>query len=190
MLRPGFPRLSHPEVAHAIPSVGFIAQVYRRVRLLVSPTIVGVQLTDQQRTAQAPLSGSGGGGSIQSWSASPATLGSTLTIGRLRMPFNTRIEDWLQVIRGEFHETPDLRVTLDQAETRWDLDHKECGTDPGNVRGRRVPPAFSRRIVLSPTAASFGPAHTCGLQAFNRVSNNRSVEPLIRTYLKGWAVTP
>ena len=55
MLRPGFPRLSHPEVAHAIPSVGFIAQMYRRVRLLVSPTTVGVQLTDQQRTAQAPL---------------------------------------------------------------------------------------------------------------------------------------
>ena len=54
MLRPGFPRLSHPEAAHAIPSVGFMAQVYRRVRLLVSPTIVGVQLTDQQRTAQAP----------------------------------------------------------------------------------------------------------------------------------------
>ena len=32
-----------------------MAQVYRRVRLLVSPTIVGVQLTDQQRTAQAPI---------------------------------------------------------------------------------------------------------------------------------------
>ena len=43
MLRPGFPRLSHPEVAHAIPSVGFMAQVYRRVRLLVSPSIVGMQ---------------------------------------------------------------------------------------------------------------------------------------------------
>ena len=55
MFRPGFPRLSHPEVAHAIPSVGFIAQVYRRVRLLVSLTTVGVQLTDQQRTAQAPM---------------------------------------------------------------------------------------------------------------------------------------
>ena len=54
MFTPGFPRLSHPEVAHAIPSVGFIAQVYRRVRLLVSLTTVGVQLTDQQRTAQAP----------------------------------------------------------------------------------------------------------------------------------------
>ena len=69
MLRPGFPRLSHPEVAHAIPSVGFMAQVYRRVRLLVSPTIVGVQLTDQQRTAQAPkrrrwtVAGTSGSGS-------------------------------------------------------------------------------------------------------------------------------
>ena len=61
MLRPGFPRLSHPEVAHAIPSVGFMAQVYRRVRLLVSPTIVGVQLTDQQRTAQAPRERQPGG---------------------------------------------------------------------------------------------------------------------------------
>ena len=29
MLRPGFPRLSHPGVAHAIPSIAFIAQVYR-----------------------------------------------------------------------------------------------------------------------------------------------------------------
>ena len=29
MLRPGFPRLSHPGLAHAIPSIAFIAQVYR-----------------------------------------------------------------------------------------------------------------------------------------------------------------
>ena len=55
MLRSGFPRLSHPEVAHAIPSVGFMAQVYRRVRLLVSPTIVGVQLTDQQANGASTL---------------------------------------------------------------------------------------------------------------------------------------
>ena len=53
MLRPGFPRLSHPEVAHAIPSVGFIAQVYRRVSLLVSPTISEVKVTDPQRPVQA-----------------------------------------------------------------------------------------------------------------------------------------
>ena len=41
-------------VAHAIPSIAFIGPVYRRARLLVSPTIPGVQLTDQQRPTQAP----------------------------------------------------------------------------------------------------------------------------------------
>ena len=54
MLRPGFPRLSHAGVAHAIPSIAFIGPVYRRARLLVFPTIFGVQLTDQQRPTQAP----------------------------------------------------------------------------------------------------------------------------------------
>ena len=54
MLRPGFPRLSHAGVAHAIPSIAFIGPVYRRARLLVSPTISGVQLTDQQQPTQAP----------------------------------------------------------------------------------------------------------------------------------------
>ena len=54
MLRPGFPRLSHAGVAHAIPSIAFIGPVYRRARLLVSPTIFGVQLIDQQRPTQAP----------------------------------------------------------------------------------------------------------------------------------------
>ena len=53
MLRPGFPRLSHAGVAHAISSIAFIAPVYRRARLLVSPTISGVQVTDQQRPTQA-----------------------------------------------------------------------------------------------------------------------------------------
>ena len=32
MLRPAFPRLSHPGAAHAIPSIAFIAQVYRGAR--------------------------------------------------------------------------------------------------------------------------------------------------------------
>ena len=54
MLRPGFPRLSHPGVAHAIPSIAFIAQVYRG-EPVVSSTISEVRLTDQQRPAQAPL---------------------------------------------------------------------------------------------------------------------------------------
>ena len=59
MLRPGFPRLSHAGVAHAIPSIAFIGPVYRRARLLVSPTISGVQLTDQQQPTQAPSIRSG-----------------------------------------------------------------------------------------------------------------------------------
>ena len=29
MLRSGLPRLSHPDMRHAIPSIAFIAQVYR-----------------------------------------------------------------------------------------------------------------------------------------------------------------
>ena len=44
MFRPGFPRLSHPGLAHATPSTGFIAKVYRGAG----------KLTDQQRAAQAP----------------------------------------------------------------------------------------------------------------------------------------
>ena len=82
MLRPGFPRLSHPEVAHAIPSVGFMAQVYRRVRLLVSPTIVGVQLTDQQRTAQAPRDAWGDvWRAVSSWHTLSALLLTAALIG-------------------------------------------------------------------------------------------------------------
>ena len=44
MFRPGFPRLSHPGLAHATPSTGFMAQVYRGAG----------KLTDQQRAEQAP----------------------------------------------------------------------------------------------------------------------------------------
>ena len=45
MLRPCFPRLSHPGVAHAAPSTGFMAKVYRGAW----------KLTDQQRAEQAPF---------------------------------------------------------------------------------------------------------------------------------------
>ena len=55
MLRPGFPRLSHPGLAHAIPSIAFIAQVYRGPKPVVSPTSSEVKVTDQQRPAQAPV---------------------------------------------------------------------------------------------------------------------------------------
>ena len=44
MFRPGFPRLSHPGLAHAAPSTGFIAKAYRGAG----------KLTDQQRAEQAP----------------------------------------------------------------------------------------------------------------------------------------
>ena len=53
MLRPGFPRLSHPGVAHAIPSIAFIAQVYGGAGPVLSSTTSEV-MTDQQRPAQAP----------------------------------------------------------------------------------------------------------------------------------------
>ena len=39
MLRPGFPLLSHPGVAHAIPSIASIPQVYRAAKPRGSPPI-------------------------------------------------------------------------------------------------------------------------------------------------------
>lgn len=36
--------------------------------------------------------------------------------------YSARVTDWLQVIRGEFEEFPDLRVTLEQARRRWTID--------------------------------------------------------------------
>ena len=32
------------------------------------------------------------------------------------------LDDWIQVIRSEFNEIPDLEVTLDEAQSLWDLD--------------------------------------------------------------------
>ena len=51
MFRPGFPRLSHPGLAHAAPSTGFMAKVYRGAG----------KLTDQQRAEQAPVVAALGG---------------------------------------------------------------------------------------------------------------------------------
>jgi hypothetical protein len=36
-------------------------------------------------------------------------------------PFSGRLSDWLQVIRFEFSEHPDLAVTAEQARERWPL---------------------------------------------------------------------
>ena len=41
------------------------------------------------------------------------------------MPFGTRLDHWLQLIRGEFQEVPDLRVTLEQAEVVWSLEPRD-----------------------------------------------------------------
>ena len=54
MLRPSFPRLSHPRLAQAIPSIACIAQVVPGGNQRFSPKISEVKATDQQRPAQAP----------------------------------------------------------------------------------------------------------------------------------------
>ncbi len=41
------------------------------------------------------------------------------------MPVGTRLDHWLQLIRGEFQEVPDLRVTLDQAAVLWNLEPRD-----------------------------------------------------------------
>ncbi len=41
------------------------------------------------------------------------------------MPFGTRLEDSLQLIRGEFREVAGLRITLEQAEGRWNLEPRD-----------------------------------------------------------------
>lgn len=41
------------------------------------------------------------------------------------MPVGTRLDHWLQLIRGEFQEVPDLRVTLEQAAVLWNLEPRD-----------------------------------------------------------------
>ncbi len=41
------------------------------------------------------------------------------------MPFGTRLEDSLQLIRGEFREVAGLRINLEQAEGRWNLEPRD-----------------------------------------------------------------
>ncbi len=42
-----------------------------------------------------------------------------------KTPVGTQLDDWLQLIRGEFQEVPDLRVTLEQAAGLWNLEPRE-----------------------------------------------------------------
>jgi hypothetical protein len=41
------------------------------------------------------------------------------------MPLSTRLDDSLQLIRSEFREVADLRITLEQAEGRWNLEPRD-----------------------------------------------------------------
>ena len=41
------------------------------------------------------------------------------------MLFSSPLDDWLQLIRGEFQEVPNLRVTLGQAAVRWNLEPRK-----------------------------------------------------------------
>ena len=54
MLRPSFPRLSHPRLAQAIPSIRVHRSRVPGGNPRFSPKISEVKATDQQRPAQAP----------------------------------------------------------------------------------------------------------------------------------------
>ena len=56
-LWPSFPRLSHPRLAQAVPSIACIAHVYLGGTPRFSPKISEVKATDQQRPAQASARG-------------------------------------------------------------------------------------------------------------------------------------
>ena len=41
-------------------------------------------------------------------------------------PTPTSIEDWLQIVRGEFQEIPGMRLTKPQFKRLWGLDGPTC----------------------------------------------------------------
>ena len=41
------------------------------------------------------------------------------------MPLHSRLDDSLQLIRDEFREVADLRINLEEAETRWNLEPRD-----------------------------------------------------------------
>ena len=67
MLRPGFPKLSHSDLPHALSSITLIAQVYRRGEpRRFTCDLMYVKVADQQRPAQAP-------GSMITWTIARQT---------------------------------------------------------------------------------------------------------------------
>ena len=61
-----------------------------------------------------------------------------------------RLGEWLRLIRSEFHDEPDMRLTLQQAADHWDVDQPvleiilETFVDVGFLR-RSIDGAYSRR---------------------------------------------
>ena len=76
-----------------------------------------------------------------------------------KMPFGTRLDDWLPLIRGEFQEVPDLRVTLEQAAVLWNLEPRilelilETFVDVG-FRFKDVPDGHTRTSRIPRTYES------------------------------------
>ena len=54
MFRPGFPRLSHPGLAHAVLSIAFIAQVYGGLDTLFHPRSPGAADRSTATGARTP----------------------------------------------------------------------------------------------------------------------------------------
>jgi hypothetical protein len=50
---------------------------------------------------------------------------------------HAHVHDWLQLIRAEFDEIPDLQLTQRQVENLWELD-SISGSDPRGARRRRI----------------------------------------------------
>ena len=96
------------------------------------------------------------------------------------MPFDTRLNDWLQLIRREFEEVPDLRVTLEQAEVLWKLEPRdlelilETFVDVGFLRHSSDGPYFhpQPRGVATNTARSG--------KGLDRRQHRTAPDPLIR----------
>ena len=65
--------------------------------------------------------------SVVATSAAPPPLSGSVEhspplSGGEEMPVSARLDDDLHLIRSEFQEIPDLRVNLEQAQVRWNLE--------------------------------------------------------------------
>ena len=49
------------------------------------------------------------------------------------MPVSARLDDDLHLIRSEFQEIPNLRVSLEQAQVRWNLESYRVSRRPNSL---------------------------------------------------------